>query len=1102
MNMNRSRLVLRSIVFYRRSWLGVLAGTALTAMIITGALLIGDSAHLTLRNIALQRLGQTELAMAPRRLFFSDDLAERMQDKLGIDTCALLQLHGVAISMMDGKGQQINNVQVLGVQANFWKFTEDYSLAPDGVAINERLAQALDLQAGDEIALRIEKPGIFPRDAPLSSRLEDLTARRIFIVDAVVMDEDLGRFSLENSQRTPHNIFLGRSVLQDMADMDGKSNVMLVKRDIDHPLNSETADRTLHAVYQPEDFGLRFRRYANLDLTQIESESIYIPEAVSSAVQGCDVLTYMVNSISSGDRLVPYSFATAMEPSPDKRFGPVPPGMRNDEVLINSWLAKRLDVQIGDKVDICYYHLMPSNQLVEQTNSFRIHALVDIAGLESERRLTPRFPGLTDVESCAEWDIGMPMDSDLLEDPANEEYWDQYRETPKLFTTLAAGQRIWGNRFGETTAIRLASGEELEARKSIRTKVAPSGLGYHFMPVREQALRSIDEAIDLGQLFLGMSFFLMISALLIIAFLFGLAVQRRAGQCGLMLACGYRRKGILAIMLSEGGIVAAFGAAIGIVASFFYTRLLLHGIGAAWQGAVASTAIQFHYQPLSLAFGWAATVACALLVMYLVLRRQLWLPASRQMRGDVSEPRSGSGPGYALFLKVTAWLATGAALAVTGMSLVFGDPAHSAPSFFLAGILLLIASILFMRNRIFRPHPTRLPFRVSALIRNNIGRRGNHSLGIIAVLACGCFLVFAVSSMKENLLANADERGSGTGGFDLFAQSTVPLLDGLGTAEANEEYHLEGAALDTAVNIKLRAGDDSSCFNLNRAVSPTLLGIDAGRMAELGAFEDGHGEDSVWRLLDMELPDGAIPAIVGDSDTLVWGLEKRAGVEDGDILEYRNELGQDLKVRIVASLPMRLSVFQGKLLISQKNFVFNFPFESGYKIFLIDAAEADSVSELRNLLNRRLERYGFEAVPSAERLQEFYAVESAYLSIFLVLGGLGLLLGAAGMGTIVWRNLVERRAEIELLYATGFAGRKISAILACEYIALLLTGVLCGCFAALLAIIPNLVASGVSLPWQELIYIALGICVTGAAFILISIVFATKSGRALAADHE
>ena len=41
----------------------------------------------------------------------------------------------------------------------------------------------------------------------------------------------------------------------------------------------------------------------------------------------------------------------------------------------------------------------------------------------------------------------------------------------------------------------------------------------------------------------------------------------------------------------------------------------------------------------------------------------------------------------------------------------------------------------------------------------------------------------------------------------------------------------------------------------------------------------------------------------------------------------------------------------------------------------------------------------------------FSTVENTYLSIFAVLGALGLLLGSAGLGVIVLRNVLDRRSE-------------------------------------------------------------------------------------------
>ena len=46
------------------------------------------------------------------------------------------------------------------------------------------------------------------------------------------------------------------------------------------------------------------------------------------------------------------------------------------------------------------------------------------------------------------------------------------------------------------------------------------------------------------------------------------------------------------------------------------------------------------------------------------------------------------------------------------------------------------------------------------------------------------------------------------------------------------------------------------------------------------------------------------------------------------------------------------------------------------------------------------------------RLAAFQEVQNTYLSIFQLLGGLGLLLGTVGLGMVVLRNALERRSEL------------------------------------------------------------------------------------------
>jgi hypothetical protein len=59
----------------------------------------------------------------------------------------------------------------------------------------------------------------------------------------------------------------------------------------------------------------------------------------------------------------------------------------------------------------------------------------------------------------------------------------------------------------------------------------------------------------------------------------------------------------------------------------------------------------------------------------------------------------------------------------------------------------------------------------------------------------------------------------------------------------------------------------------------------------------------------------------------MWGLQQKTGPEGG-VLTYVDEEGHPLSVKLVGALPMRLSVFQGSVLIEEAAFMKHFPSES------------------------------------------------------------------------------------------------------------------------------------------------------------------------------
>ena len=95
-------------------------------------------------------------------------------------------------------------------------------------------------------------------------------------------------------------------------------------------------------------------------------------------------------------------------------------------------------------------------------------------------------------------------------------------------------------------------------------------------------------------------------------------------------------------------------------------------------------------------------------------------------------------------------------------------------------------------------------------------------------------------------------------------------------------------------------------------------------------------------------------------------------------------------------------------------------------------------------------------------------MENTYLGTFQVLGGLGLLLGSAGLGVVVLRNVLERRGELGLLAAVGFRRRTLGRLVLLEHGALLGLGLGLGIVAAAVAVWPAVSSSGAGLPYASL----------------------------------
>jgi ABC-type antimicrobial peptide transport system permease subunit len=1089
--LHRSNLILRGLSYHWRAHLGVILGATASTAVLAGALLVGDSVEFTLRELSARRLGKVELALYSPFRFFRSALANDIAASLNATVAPVLELSG-SIAAGDNSAQA-SHVHVLGVDQRFWTFGESPAPRTDteeGILINRRLADHLGVGVGGEVVLRVEKPSDLPLDAPLSTE-EDSTLAFRTVVQAIASDECMGPFSLQASQIPPYNAFLPIAWLEDKLKLAGKANLLVASSSGSSILSSERANRILQEKWQLADAGLELRDLPAQGDLELRTSRIFLdPPAAEAALKAGSspsrILTYFVNELRHEDRAVPYSIATAMERLPNKAVvdsSSSENSLADGEIILNEWTASDLEAKPGDTIDLAYFILGPLRKLEEQHRTFTVKEVVPMAEPWTDQALMPDFPGMSDRKNCRDWEPGFDIDLSKIRDK-DEGYWQQYKGTPKAFVTLKAGQEIWINRFGDLTAIRfpLGSNAHPSVEKAILAGLDPKLLGLSFQATHPKGGSSPGQAVDFGGLFLVFSFFLIVAALLLVGMLYVFGIETRCQETGTLLAIGYSPKLVRRLFMAEGLVLGCIGGLSGLLLAIVYTRLVLYGLSTVWRGAVGGgIPLFFHAKTSTLIAGGLLGIVMAAIAIWMTVRRQASRPARELLSGgsEWMPERALSKVGRRNW---SGWVALVCLLTAGGL-MVFAntsDTAKAEAAFFGVGSLLLLAGLSFLYAALSRVHGHRkgAVMSVTVLGIGNAGRRRGRSVTTMALLACGSFLVIAVGANRQDASHGAERRSSGTGGFALFAEATFPVLHDLNTEAGCNAYGLSRKDLEgvDVAPLRVHKGEDASCLNLNRATTPTLLGIQPGLLESRGAFTlatlwQGSSKDKGWKLLEGEEADGTIPGIA-DASTITWAL----GISVGDVVPYTDERGHTFRVRIVGALEN--SLFQGNILISEDHFVSRYPSESGYRMLLVDAPSAHS-KEAASILSRALSDLGLDVSPAPERLAAFNAVENTYLSIFQALGGLGLILGSFGLGVVVLRNVLERRGELALLRAVGFSRRSLEWLVLSEHWMLLLGGLACGAASGLAAVIPNLRSSGADFPLVSLSWTLFGILASG-----------------------
>ncbi|MDC0297803.1 ABC transporter permease [Akkermansiaceae bacterium] len=1014
--MKSTGFIWKGIRHYRSAYWGVLAGAAVGAMVLLGALMAGDSVQESLTKSAELRIGKVAKIFSGGERFFRDDLAGRNGGS------AMIYLKGQVNVEERAEGQ----VQVIGVSEDFWDFAPQETsvdLSNFEAAISGPLARALDLEEGDSAVVRLQKPGLLSRDAPLSGESESVSSMRITVAK-ILSDEEFGRFSLEQTQVPPSSVFVPLKRLQKVLDLKGKANALLLDE-------NESFDSGKLGL---ADYGISVVEVP--DGVEVRSDRVFmeprIEEKIEEKIDGEPVLTYLINTLATEEGETPYSMVTAVSGKP-AMFLPTQPG--EGEVVINDWLAEDLRAQVDDELTMDYFVVESGSKLVEKRGVFTVKAIVKMEGPAADKRWMPDFPGVADVESARDWEPGLPLDLTRIRDK-DDEYWEEFKGTPKAFVSHQTGEELWANRWGKVTGMRVPGGQVDEVTKSVREILEPSLAGMEVMDFSEQAKEAAKSPVDFAILFLAMSFFLIIAAIALVTMLFRFNVEQRAEEGALLSAVGIPVKKISNWRMGEAFFVVLAGAIVGTLLAVIFCTIVLKVISSIWGDG---TAFDLHLSGWTIAKGLLWIVELTLISVWLTNRKQVRQSASLRLNSGAEE-EVGKSSKWA-----TGFLVFGLLVVAGGIVMSYSAAAQGA--FFLVGFGVLVSGLAVFRKRLSRIGFLG-EFSSVGMAKVNLARRASRSLTVVGVLAAGVFLVLSVASFRKNGGENWEDKTSGAGGFAWWVETTSSV-----NRPADAKGEVDWFGLKTLVPFRIGEGDDVDCFNLTASNQPRLLGVDPVLLE--GRFKTSDQ----WSILEGD----GVPAIV-DETTMMWVLKKKIG----DELIYQDEWGNDFPVTIAGVV--KDSIFQGSLILSEKKLLEKYPSLGGYQLFLSPDGKA------REILQEETADLGGKVTATKDRIAAFHEVENTYIAIFNVLGGLGIILGSVGVGIVTARNLVERKAEFETLRMLGISKIRRSKIVKHEVKSMVAWGLGIGLVSALIAVIPVLggTVGMMDLLWMTGLVLAMG----------------------------
>ncbi|MCL2040665.1 MAG: FtsX-like permease family protein [Bacteroidales bacterium] len=1067
--MNTKQLLLRNISHYKPFYRLIAIAVIVAVAVITGSLVVGDSVRSTLIKRVEDRLGKTETVIFSRYSFLDDSILgqlntdlhenDNQKNKISENPCYLRSESLRGILLMNGfvsvAGRFIP-VMVWGVAPE-----EELGIEKGHAKINQTLFNEIKPSQTKDLVLRLLSGGMVPLGSMFVT--DTYTTSLRLTLDSVIPVEQGGNINLKNEQTIPFNIFVNREELAEAMEAPGKINVILSDRVISKEAFSAAWNYThsglkvltRHCGLDPQSPKKSEKLQVNPAMT-IVSDRIFIQDQVVETFCKQDtnsnrIFAYLANSINFQFSIfnfqLHYPFITAVDYYKGEKLNP-------NEIILSDYAARRLNVKLNDTLSIRYFVSRQFKTLVEDSVFLRVGKIVPIEDLQSDKTLVAEFPGLSNVERCTDWNSDLPINMKVITDE-DEDYWKKYKNTPKAIVPYSTLAPRWENAYGSATALHISDADCLN-------DLTPEMFDIQLIYPREAGIIAAKSGVDFSSLFLSLGCFIIISAAMLLMVPLSEMLFRRRDELNLLRATGFSNRRIARLLWRESMLVVFVSAVVGVMVGLAYTCLVLFLLGNVWKGATHTDGFRVYPDVITIAAGMLVGIVFSLSLLYGRIVRTLRQGGGKrtQMTRIFTSVKIRANQYHSCHLCSQLL-----SLMLIGLLVINIFYLKSPILFVCTGMIFLFAAWSWFDYLIRRGVHLKMPLDASKLMWSSLFHAKRQAMLSFFTLASGVFIVFSVGLNRQGFV-DASQIRTATGGFSLWCETSVPVYHNIQTEEGRAKLGLTDLPAGTrAIQLLKYSADDASCLNLNKVVTPNVLGAPLYPQAPSGSpkgVEDGKllapfsqmatsmlckkntddTDDTDFHRYKSSDMGRLIPALV-DETVLQWSLGKKLG----DTIMYMGEKGDTVFIQLAGTI--QNSIFQGYILIDKTSFSEIWSEISGSEIMLLDVPD-EEIANTKILLSQALNNYGVRVMTTGERLQLFHSVTDTYLTIFLTLGGLGLLLGIFSLVIVVRKNIVARLKEITLYRSLGFDETQIRHLLYKENIVIPLYAIAIGVLGSLL----------------------------------------------------